>query len=84
LIDVVARLLGVVLVSLLALGVVPPVAAAQPSGRVPRIGYLDLLVRTMDRPTVRGLRDGLSELGYVEGQTILIEYRFAEGRESMR
>src|SRR5262245_57163625 len=34
----------------------------------------------MERSEIRGIRDGLRELGYVEDQTILIEYRFAEAQ----
>jgi putative ABC transport system substrate-binding protein len=60
--------------------VVPLAAEAQPSGRAPRLGYVDLRARDLQRDDVRGLRDGLRELGYVEGQTVLIEYRFAEGQ----
>jgi hypothetical protein len=63
-IDVAARLLGVVLVSLLALGVVSRIAGAQLSGRAPRLGYVDLRGRDMERADIRGLRDGLRELGY--------------------
>jgi putative ABC transport system substrate-binding protein len=45
---------------------------------VPRISYVDLRARALESSDIRGLRDGLGELGYVERQTILIEYRFAE------
>src|SRR4030095_11934236 len=48
--------------------------------RSPSVGYVDLRARDMERSDIRGLRDGLRELGYIEGQTILIEYRFAEGQ----
>jgi putative ABC transport system substrate-binding protein len=58
----------------------PFAAEAQPTRRSPRLGYVDLRARDMERSDIRGLRDGLRELGYVEGQTILIEYRFAEGQ----
>ena len=57
-----------------------PLAGAQPSGRAPRLGYVDLRGRDMERSDIRGLRDGLRKLGYVEGQSILIEYRFADGQ----
>jgi ABC-type uncharacterized transport system substrate-binding protein len=73
------RLIGLAVV--LAVGLaLAPLAGAQPSGRTPRLGYLDLRGRNMERADMRGLRDGLRELGYVEGQTIMIEYRFAEGQ----
>jgi hypothetical protein len=42
-----------------------------------RIGYLDAGTNS---PLVEPVRDGLRELGYVEGQTIAIEYRNAEGK----
>jgi ABC-type uncharacterized transport system substrate-binding protein len=64
----------------LSLTLAPLVVEAQPSGRTPRLGYVDLRARDLQRDDVRGLRDGLRELGYVEGQTVLIEYRFAEGQ----
>ncbi len=73
------RLIGLALA--LVVGILAPLAAeAQLSGRAPRLGYVDLRTRDLQRDDVRGLRDGLRELGYVEGQTILIEYRFAEGQ----
>jgi putative ABC transport system substrate-binding protein len=58
----------------------PLAAEGQPAGRSPRLGYVDLRARDMERSDLHGLRDGLRELGYVEGQTIVIEYRFAEGQ----
>jgi len=46
---------------------------------VPHIGYLSPLSPT-DGMVLEAFRQGLRELGCVEGQTIVIEYRFAEGR----
>ena len=57
----------------------PIAAEAQAPAKVPRIGYLTTLSRTDDW-RLQSFRQGLRELGYVEGQTIVIEYRFAEGR----
>jgi putative ABC transport system substrate-binding protein len=65
----------------LALLVAPLGAAAQPPGKIPRVGVLFPGAATglADPKTVLyGLRHGLRELGYVEGQTIHLEYRFAE------
>jgi putative ABC transport system substrate-binding protein len=64
----------------LGLLAVPLGAGAQRSGQVPRIGYLG-----NGNPTTPGgaylkaFRQGLRELGYIEGQTVTIEYRWAEG-----
>src|SRR3712207_4058430 len=57
----------------------PLIAGAQQAGRVSRIGFL------WDSPAVwpealDGFRRGLRDLGWVEGQNIAIEYRWAEGK----
>ena len=51
---------------------------AQPSGKIPRIGYLG---STAEGSDIREFRRGLRELGYVEGKNILIEsrHRYADG-----
>jgi putative ABC transport system substrate-binding protein len=56
-----------------------PLAAAQPTGKVYRIGYLGAGSATVSQPPVEAFREGLRELGLVEGQNIVIDYRFAEG-----
>ena len=52
-------------------------AEAQPAAKVPRIGYLGV-----DRASGHHVREaflqGLRDLGYVEGRSVVIEYRFAE------
>ena len=53
---------------------------AQQAGKVPRIGYLDALSRSTSPGRIEAFRQGLRELGYVEGKTIVIEWRFAEGK----
>ncbi len=59
----------------------PLAAAAQPP-KIARIGYL--VTGSLESPEVRVRRDafrtGLRELGYVEGQNIVIEYRGADGK----
>ena len=57
-------------------------AAAQPAGKVPRIGYLSQGFATdlMRARFLEAFRQGLRELGYVEGQNIAIESRWAEGK----
>src|SRR5713101_569042 len=58
----------------------PLAAAAQPTGKVYRIGYLAAGSATVFQIPVEAFREGLRELGLVEGQNIVIDYRFAEGR----
>src|SRR5262249_56582267 len=54
--------------------------AQQQAGKVPRIGFLGL-TSPSDRPSLLdAFRQGLRELGWVEGQNIVIDYRYAEGR----
>jgi putative ABC transport system substrate-binding protein len=56
-------------------------AQAQPSGKAYRIGYLSSASSSpISEPGTNAFRQGLRELGYVEGQDIVIEYRFAEGK----
>jgi putative tryptophan/tyrosine transport system substrate-binding protein len=70
-----------ILMMLVALGVsaAPFGGDAQESGKVPRVGFLGPRSRS-DGPFVGAFLQGLRELGWVEGQNIAIEYRFAEGR----
>ena len=53
-------------------------AAAQQTGRVPRIGLLDASTASGSAVLVEALRQELSKLGWIEGKNITIEYRFAE------
>ena len=58
----------------------PPLAAeAQPSGKVWRIGYLSSQSAAGGRGSLDAFRQGLRDLGYVEGQNIVIDYRWADG-----
>ncbi len=53
---------------------------AQQRGKVPRIGFLGNSSAALEENLVGPFRDGLRDVGYVEGQNILIEYRWAEGK----
>ena len=55
------------------------VAMAQQPKKVPRIGYLSLGNPASESTRVDGIRLALRERGYIEGQNIAIEYRYAEG-----
>jgi putative tryptophan/tyrosine transport system substrate-binding protein len=59
----------------------PLAVEAQQPARLPRVGYLTFGTQASTEEDVEALRQGLREHGYVEGKTIAIEYRFADGRE---
>ena len=67
----------------LTLGVlVAPLAAeTQPPAKAPRIGFLGGASPSAASHFLDAFRRGLRERGYVEGQNIVIEYRWAEGRQ---
>src|SRR5580765_8505764 len=60
-----------------AVVVVAAVAHAQQPKKVPRIGYLSNIEPASDFPRSEVIRQALRELGYIEGQNIAIEYRYA-------
>jgi putative tryptophan/tyrosine transport system substrate-binding protein len=64
------------LTSLAGVVAAPPAAGAQPP-KVPRIAYLSLAPGPSARS--EAFRQGLHELGYVEGQNMFVEYRWADG-----
>jgi ABC-type uncharacterized transport system substrate-binding protein len=57
----------------------PLAAEAQPAGKVPRIGFLSPASSTSAPHILEAFRQGLRDFGYVEGQNIVVEYRWAEG-----
>jgi putative ABC transport system substrate-binding protein len=57
-----------------------PSVNAQQLKKVPRIGYLAAPDATTEAARVDGFRQALRELGYIDGQTIAIEYRYTEGK----
>jgi putative ABC transport system substrate-binding protein len=72
-----AAFVAVLALSLLA---APLVAGAQQAGKVPRIGFLSL-TSPSDRPALfDAFRQELRELGWIEGQNIAIDRRYADGR----
>jgi putative ABC transport system substrate-binding protein len=72
-------------VVLLALGLLafPLAVPAQPSTKVPRIGFLGPGSAGEWPDTMASFRDGLRELGYIEGQNVSIEWRFAGKYEQL-
>ena len=67
-----------VAVVLLAVAVI---AEAQQPKKVSRLGYLSITDAATDSPRAEGIRLALRELGYIDGQNIAIEYRYAEGKD---
>ena len=51
---------------------------AQQLAKMPRIGFLNALFPTTNPARIEALRQGLRDIGYVEGKNIVIEYRYAE------
>jgi putative ABC transport system substrate-binding protein len=68
------------LILLPALLVAPLAAGAQQAAKVARIGFLSAATSGVSPSPLDALRQGLRELGWVEGQNIAIDYRFAEGK----
>src|SRR5688572_22120921 len=64
-------------VVLLALGVI---AEAQQPAKIPRIGVLSGGSATANKSRLEAFRQGLRELGYVEGKNIIVELRNADGK----
>src|SRR5689334_15713157 len=60
--------------------VVWPVATRAQQQTIPLIGFLNVASADGYQPMVAAFRRGLYETGYVEGQNVAIEYRWAEGR----
>ncbi len=56
-----------------------PVRAQQPK-KFPRIGYFAAQASSAELPRIDAFRQGLRALGYVEGQNIVIDYRFTDGK----
>ena len=75
--DVARTILTVVL---FLLACMPLPTAAQQVGKVPRIGLLGTATSALMAPWITAFREGLREHGYVEGHSIVIEYRWGDGK----
>ncbi len=69
-----------VLTVVLGLLVAPLAAEGQQTGKISRVGRLSPGSASTDAPNLAALRQGLRDLGWVEGRNITIEIRFAEGK----
>ena len=68
------------IVGTLSLLAAPLAAGAQQPTNIPRIGFLTAVPLSVMSARTEAFRQGLRELGYVEGKTIVIEWRSAEGQ----
>jgi putative ABC transport system substrate-binding protein len=71
-----------ILVIALAFSIItaPFAADAQPTEKVYRVGILEAIPAAQNAANLDALRQGLRDLGYVEGRNLAIEYRSADGR----
>ena len=59
---------------------VPSAAEAQPAGTVARIGFLGGGLASTSTAQMEGLRQGMRDLGYMEGRDFVLDFRWGEGR----
>jgi putative ABC transport system substrate-binding protein len=74
------RLIGLAVVLAVGLALAPLAGEAQQTEKVRRIGFLS---GTSPNEARDAVRQGLREHGYIEGQNLLIEWRFADGRTDL-
>ena len=66
-----------------AILIAPLAANPQPRGKTYRIGYIQTATPEEQQRLTKAFDDGLRELGYVEGQDIVVERRFAWGKQEL-
>ena len=74
------RTAGFIVTFALSILVAPLCTEAQQPGEIPRVGVLSPFISSADL-LLEAFRQGLREIGYMEGQNIAIEHRSAEGRD---
>ena len=75
------RIAAGLIVTLALLLAAPLAAGAQPVGRTVTIGYLGNSSPSLEANLVEAFREGLRQLGYVEGRNLIIKYKWAEGQQ---
>ena len=75
----IARAFIVLVAITISVLITPSASQAQHRRHVPRVGYLGTSSASLEPELVKAFREGLRDHGYVEGQNIVIEYRWAEG-----
>jgi putative ABC transport system substrate-binding protein len=74
------RTIGLFIIFALSLLGAPLAVEAPPAGKVARIGYLAPSTVTTSAGGLKAFTEGLRQHGWIEGQNLTIEYRWAEGR----
>jgi putative tryptophan/tyrosine transport system substrate-binding protein len=77
------RMIGLLSTLTLSLLVASLAAGAQPAGKVSRLGLLFLSSSSGVSSHIEGFRQGLRDLGWVEGQQIALEYRYTENLDRL-
>jgi ABC-type uncharacterized transport system substrate-binding protein len=72
--------LGLIVTCALSLLGAPLAADGQPASTMPRIGYLEFGSAASGTPYLEAFRQGLRDLGWVAGQNIAMEVRYAQGK----
>ena len=72
-------IIGCIVTLTLSLLATPLATTAQPQGTIPRVAVLEPTSQAHPAPCLFAFQQGLRDLGYVEGQTILLDYRYGEG-----
>jgi putative ABC transport system substrate-binding protein len=76
-----ARTIARLVLCVLGLLTVPLAATAQQAGEIATIGYLGNASPALEANLVDAFREGLRQLGYVEGHNLVIKYQWAEGQQ---
>jgi putative tryptophan/tyrosine transport system substrate-binding protein len=77
------RLIGLAVVLTLSLALAPIAAEAQQPPRVARVGWMSLATPTGPALNFDVFRQGLRDLGYVEGQNLILEPRYTGGKNDL-
>jgi putative ABC transport system substrate-binding protein len=76
------RLIRPILTGAISLSIASLLASAQSPKPLPRIGYVSANVAPA-APTLEAFRQGLGELGWIEGQNIVLEWRSTAGQDGL-
>ena len=72
----------IIVVWLVVLALAPfPLAYAQQPKKVPRIGVISPAFPSAAAPFIEAFREGLHDLSYIEGKSVVVEARYGEGKE---